>query len=274
MWMGMSIGAAIGAAVGVAMNDVAQGVAMGVALGTAVGAAVAQFWCSAAMRTTILITLALTAQVTVGADKADQMKEAIAKAVVTQELLKDMTYAQVPEKWRTKVEAKSTESITTKLFWRGNQKVLEVLWRKDWTGAKSNMFVAIVFDGHKRIGKIDRAPDTTIHQPKDARLDYSMITTIKDDGRVSVMFTSADGYLQVIEVKDRDTHLMDDIEYTRMAVGSEQIVGPLFEAIDELRTTRPRQNQSKGAEPDGPANGSPPFRAETNRTSSAAGSRR
>ena len=206
------------------------------------------------MRTTFLITLVLTAQLAVGADKGDQLKEAITNAVVTQELLKSMTYDQVPEKWRTKVQEMSTNSLTKKLFWRGNQKVLQVLWRKDWIGTNSNMFVATVYYGDKRIGGIARAPDTTIHQPKDARLDYSMITTIKDDGRVSVMFTGPDGYLQVIEVKDRDTHLMDDIEYTRMAVGIEQIDGPRFEAIDELRTTRPRQEQSKGAEPGGPAN--------------------
>ena len=89
------------------------------------------------MRTIILITLALTAQVTVGADKADTLEEAIAKAVVTQGMLSTLTYAQVPDKWRTKVEDESIEAFTKKVFWRGRDKVLGVLWRKDWTGSKS-----------------------------------------------------------------------------------------------------------------------------------------
>jgi len=65
---------------------------------------------------------------------------------------------------------------------------------------------------------------------------YRLRTTIKDDGRVSVMFNNNRGYLQVIEVKGRQTRLMDDIEYTKMAVGIGQIIPPLWEAIGELRT--------------------------------------
>jgi hypothetical protein len=195
--------------------------------------------CPTAMRVLVLTALALTAQLTFGTDeiaKTNKLKWALVKAKVTQEMLKTLTYDGVPDEWRTKVEDQSTERFTKKVFWRGNDKVLEVLWSKDWTGTRSNMFVATVYDGRRRIGRIDRSDGTTdVTQPKDARVAYNMTTMIKTNGLASVMFSSDGGYLQVVKVSGRDTHLMDDIEYTRFAVGVEQIGGPLFEALDEIR---------------------------------------
>jgi hypothetical protein len=198
--------------------------------------------CRAAVRIIVLTALALSAQLTFGTDeiaKTNKLMWALVKAKVTQETLKTLTYEGVPHEWRAKVEDHCTEKFTKKVFWRGKDKILEVLWSKGWTGTRSNMFVATVYDGGKRIGRIDRSNGTTdVTQPKDARVAYNMTTMIKTNGLASVMFSSDGGYLQVIEVRGRDTHLMDDIEYTRFAVGVEQIVGPMFESLDELRKKR------------------------------------
>jgi hypothetical protein len=184
----------------------------------------------------LLLTLALAPQTSGGGEKAEKFKEAVAKAAVTQEMLSTLTYDQVPDKWRTKVEDKSRDNLTIKGFWRGKEKVLQVLWRKDWTGARSNMFSATVYDGQTQIGKINGLPaEAVITQPKKARDAYNMTTSIKDDGRVLVMLSNDSGYLQVIEVKGRETRPIDDIEYTRMAVGVGQLLPPLWDAIDELR---------------------------------------
>ena len=185
----------------------------------------------------LLLTFALAPQTSGGSEKAEKFKDAVAKAVVTREMLSTLTYDEVPDQWRTKVEDKSRENLTIKVFWRGKDKVLEVLWGKDWTGVRSNMFSATVYDGQTKIGKILGLPgETSTSQPEEARIPYSMATTIKDDGRVSVMFNNKRGYLQVIEVKGRETRLIDDVEYTKMAVGIGQIIPPLWEAIGELRT--------------------------------------
>jgi hypothetical protein len=189
----------------------------------------------------LLITLALAPQPSGGGEKAEKFKDAVAKAAVTQETLSTLTYDKVPDQWRTRVEDKSRDNLTMKVFWRGKDKVLEVFWRKDWGGSRSNMFCANVYDGEKTLGKITGLPgEAVITQPKKTRDASNMLTSIKDGGRVSVMFCNDNGYLQVIEVKGRETRLMDDIEYTKLAVGVGQIIPPLWEAIGELRT-QPRE---------------------------------
>jgi hypothetical protein len=201
--------------------------------------------------TVTLITLAFLLQTSRGGEKADKLKEAVAKTVVTQEMLRTLTYDQVPEEWRTRAEDKVRSNITMKVFWRGKDKVLEVFWRKDWTGARSNMFCATVYDGQQRIGKVVGLPEETCFtQPEAARLPYSMLPIIKHEGRVSLMFRNDRGYLQVIEVKGRGTSLMDDIEYTRMAVGTAQLLPPLWEAINELRTQPTEEPHAKQSAPD------------------------
>jgi hypothetical protein len=194
----------------------------------------------------LLLTLALAPQTSGGGEKAEKFKDAVARAAVTREMLSTLTYDEVPGQWRTKVEDKSRENLAIKVFWRGQDKVLEVLWRRDWTGTRSNMFSATVYHGQTKVGKIFGLPgETSASQPQEARGSYSMTTTIKDDGRVSVMFSNNRGYLQVIEVKGRKTRLMDDIEYTKMVVGVGQIIPPLWEAIGELRTQPKEEPRSR-----------------------------
>lgn len=198
------------------------------------------------------VALALIAQARAADEGSDKFTDAITKGVLTQELLKTMTYDQVPAQWRTKVRDESTTNIAKKVFWRGNQRVLEVFWRKDWVGTNSRMFIANVYSGKQRIGSVNTTPDISISQRRDAPADYSMTTTIKDDGKVSIMFTGPEEYLEVVELKGRDTHLMDDIEYTRMAVGIKQVVGPIFDRMRELRTNS-HPDQTKRADPASPA---------------------
>ena len=184
----------------------------------------------------ILTTLALVPHTSGGAEAAEKFKDAAATAALTQDGLSTLSVEEVPEKWRTKVEDKSTENLTIKVFWRGKNKVLEVLWRNDWTGTRSNMFSATVYDHQTKIGKIVGLPgEAVITQPKEARVAYNVSTVIKDNGRVLLMTSNESGYFQVIEVEGRRTRPMDDIEFTKMAVGVGQILPPLWEAIDELR---------------------------------------
>lgn len=196
--------------------------------------------CYALMRTTTLLALLFTVQLAIGADR---LKAILDTGIVTREKLNTLSGDDVPDKWRTKVEDESTEKYTMKVFFRGNKKILEVLWLKAWTGARSNMLTATVYDGQKRVGKVVRFSDktTSISQPEDSRAAYQMSTSIKDDGKVSVSFASDSGYFQVVEVEGRDTHLIDDLEYTKQAVMLEhamQVVEAIEDEIGEKPTRK------------------------------------
>ncbi len=47
------------------------------------------------------------------------------------------------------------------------------------------------------------------------------------------MITNDKGYFQIIEVKGRESHLMDDLEYTKNALLIEHSLGPLIEAMQD-----------------------------------------
>jgi len=191
------------------------------------------------LRTFMFLALACLAQVTLGAEK---LAEIIEKGIITREVLNTLTYEDVPRKWRTKIQDESTDKYTKKVFYRGKDKILEVLWGKEWTGTKSNIFTATVYDGKKRIGKIICFSDgsTNITQGQ-ARAIYLMNTTITKDGKVTVSFMSDAGYYQSVQVKGRDSCLLDDLEYTKNALMVEKVGKPLLDAIDEEISKSPKK---------------------------------
>ena len=131
------------------------------------------------------------------------------------------------------------------MFSRGKDKVLDLLWSKEWTGAASNLFTGTVFDGTKRIGKIVSFSNgsTSVTQTKDTRTDYDMTTTIQEDGKVSVTFMG-DNYFQNIEIRGRNTRLIDDLEYTKSTVMIERVGRPWVDALeDELGKKKSTRRQ-------------------------------
>ena len=50
-----------------------------------------------------------------------------------------------------------------------------------------------------------------------------MTTFIKKDGQVSVEASNDIGYYEIIEVRGKDTHPMDDLDYTRTVHSNQQI---------------------------------------------------
>jgi hypothetical protein len=106
------------------------------------------------------------------------------------------------------------------------------------------MFVATIYDGDTRISKIARTGDAASILPADAEGGYNQIVSLKDDGTVMIVITHDDGYLEGIEVKGRETNLMDDLEFTKSAISMENIVAPLIESITE-RLDPPDKNRKK-----------------------------
>jgi hypothetical protein len=169
----------------------------------------------------------------ISAAAADKIREAIDKGLVTKEFVNTLTPEDVPAKWCTTISTNTTATYIQKTFARGGQRRLEVMWRKDWVGAKSNMFTATIFDGHKRIGKFINLGETThIPAPKDSR-QFDFATSIKNDGAVSIVITSDTGVFEVIHVKGRDSHLTDDLEFTRTSLLMDGFAKPMVDAMKE-----------------------------------------
>ena len=161
---------------------------------------------------------------------ADRIQELIEKGpIITRKVLDaELSLHDVPDRWKTKIEYESTENTTVKTFFRGKDKVLSVLWgKKDSDGPNARMFSATVYDGQKRICRIIGSPNgsATFQQPKDARLTHSMVTTVNEAGAVSITFYGDNGYHQSIELRGRETRLLDDLEYTKNSVTYQALGG-------------------------------------------------
>src|SRR5262245_1385833 len=100
----------------------------------------------------LIIVLSMTMHLSAG----DKINDAISRGMVTKEFTDTLTHDDVPTKWRTTVTDSDSDRYFKKVFLRGGQKILEVMWSKDWFGARAKMFVATVYDGGERVAKIMR----------------------------------------------------------------------------------------------------------------------
>gem|GEM_PF-5837897 len=169
--------------------------------------------------------------IAVGADT--NIENIVKSGIATRNELDTLTTNDIPENFRVRVECENVQDYTKKVYFRGDQKILEVMWRTNWIGSMSNIFVATIYDGTNKIGNVSSFSDgmVNIMQPRKTRNDYDMITSIKTNGLAKLMFSNDKGYLQIIELKGRETGLMNDLEYTKSATLIEDVGKPLVEAI-------------------------------------------
>jgi len=197
---------------------------------------------SAVVTALIVVGALLLAHVASG---ADEIKRAVEQGLVTKEMLNALTEDDVPKKWRSTSKDESNERYVKKAFSRGGQKVMVVTWNREWTGAKSNNFATTVYHGKKRLCLIMGFTDGTVTvmpQMKDAR-DYNLSTSLNKEGKMSVTIMHDEGYFQTVELRGRDTHLLNDLEYTRGALTISQIAKPLAEAIEDEIEKKPRKGK-------------------------------
>ena len=177
-------------------------------------------------------TLLSVAAINVRGDE-ERVYRALQDGMITTAFLDTLTHDDVPTKWKERVEEEKKDKYFLHHYFRGDRKVLTVTWSADWVEAKAKMFTATVYDGDTRISRISRFGDSSnIFQP-DPEDGYSQIVSLKDDGTVVVVLTNDDGYFEGIEVKGRETNLIDDLEYTKAVVTMEKFVAPLIESITE-----------------------------------------
>lgn len=204
--------------------------------------------------TSIAIATVLTFTVPSVRGEEDRIRKAVENGLVTKAFLETLAHDDVPEKWRERMEEETKDRYFLRTYFRGDKKALTVMWSKDWVGDKAKMFVATVYDGDTRISKITRIGDAASIFPADAESGYKQIVSLKDDGTVMVVITHNDGYLEGIEVKGRETNLMDDLEFTKAAISMEHIVAPLIESItgqldstDKNRKKKDKRNRDNGS---------------------------
>ena len=184
------------------------------------------------MRVLIIIAIIFVVQTVTASDT--NIERVVKEGIATSDEIKTLSTNDIPARWRTRVVDHSAEARAGKIFLRGDERVLEVIWKTDWIGSRSNDFTATVYDGEKVIGKVLAFSDAVnIMQPRKTRNDYDMTTSIKTNGLVKVMFFNDKGYLQIIEIRGRDTRLMDDLEYTKIAMLIDGVGKPLVGAIKD-----------------------------------------
>jgi hypothetical protein len=204
----------------------------------------------------ISIALAvIIAVVTPFAHGEDKIRKAIEDGLVTKAFLDTLTHDDVPEKWRERIEEEEKDKYFLRTYFRGDRKALTVMWAKGWIDDKAKMFVATIYDGETRISKIAHIGDSSSIFPADSDDGYKQIVSLKDDGTVMIVITHENGYLEGIEVKGRESNLMNDLEYTKAAISMESIVGPLLESITEQLDATPKKQKKKDKNRDKPCSG-------------------
>ena len=189
------------------------------------------------MRASIVIMIALGIRAAIGADT--NIEQIVGKGIVIRGESNTLSSNDVPKKFRTRVEDQSADGYTRKGYFRGDEKVLEVEWKTSWTGPMSSVFAATVYDGSNKIGKVMASSDGSINimQPRITRNDYNLITSVKTNGLVELIFSNDKGYLQIIEINGRDTRLLDDLEYVNSAVLIDEVaktpVDPVKEGVKQ-----------------------------------------
>jgi len=165
-----------------------------------------------------------------------KLEALIAHGQRTMEDLEQMSPQDVPEKWRSMTSTSTNDQYTIKEHYRGTAKVLEIRWRSEWVGAASNRFNGTIFDGKRRIGNIVGFADgsTGVMPLAQANPEYQLSTTIKPGGAAEVTVFGPE-YMESIRLCGRDTHLMDDLEYMKAAVITEEVIVPSTEVFkDEI----------------------------------------
>ena len=183
----------------------------------------------------VLLFVLSSTHLTPAAD--DKIRQAVENGVVTGAFLNTLTDDDVPEKWKAQKKPKETDKTFKQVYSRDGVRVLEVMWGKDWTGDKEKMFVATVYRGEKRLTKIVRLGDSTCIICSDAPKGYQVFTSIKDDGTVTVSVTDDESnFFDGVIVKGRDSHPIDDLEYTKAVLaieGFKPLVGLFKDAFEK-----------------------------------------
>ena len=176
----------------------------------------------------------------------EKLRQALENGPVTSDFLKKLTADDVPEKFKTEKETKETGNVITRLYKRGGSQRLRVTWFKDAKGDKKDTFLATVYDGDTRLASIDHASGSTHIVPADDPKGYSVSTTIKDDGQVTVLFMNeANSFLEGVSVRGRDTHITDDLEYTKATLSMNWFIKPLLETLKETVGDSPKEATKK-----------------------------
>jgi hypothetical protein len=176
----------------------------------------------------------------------DKIRQAIDQRLVTSEFLKTLTYDDVPNHWKAQKKIEPSDKYVRIIYSRGEVRLLEILWSNDWTDDKAKMFVATVYRGDKRLSKITHISDATTIWPTNAPKGYQVVTSIKDDGTATVTVTKNDNtFVEGVVLDGRETHLLDDLEYTKTALGLQSVTKPQVKALRNGAGQKAKKSKKK-----------------------------
>lgn len=166
---------------------------------------------------------------------ADRLTDSIQEGLAEKERIDAMTDKDVPEKWRSTVEDQSDDRYVRRLFKRGERKAMVVSWSKRNADAQPGKFSARVLDGDRVVCLISSFSDGSVSiMPMETKgRFYSVITSIRQDGRVLVSISEDTRYIEEIVVDGRATRLIEDLEFTKTAMKMDTILEPLLDGLKD-----------------------------------------
>jgi hypothetical protein len=164
-------------------------------------------------------------------DLPPKLQKAINDGTVTKAFRDSLTDADVPESWATTKRPIKEGKDRSIEFKRGGKLLLKVSWFDPPPRGQERMFAATVYHRDESVVAIMRINNQIVVSPRHKNMDYKVVTSISDDGLLSIRITGPDDWIEVIEVDERNTHPINDLEYTRMKVTMIQLVQPIVDAL-------------------------------------------
>ena len=182
------------------------------------------------------------------ASGADGLTESSQDGLAKKERIDAMTDKDVPEKWRGTVEDQSDELFVRRLFKRGEQKAMVVSWSKRKADEQPGKFSARVFDGDRVVCQIVSFSDGSVNvMPMETKGQfYSVITSIRQDAKVSVVISEGTRYIEEIVIDGRATRLVEDLEFSKTAMKIDTILEPLVDGLlDQVDGIKSEKNPAE-----------------------------
>lgn len=200
------------------------------------------------MKRLLILCLAVAGSTPVHADDSlDKLRAAIDKGISATAVLSKLKPKDVPKEFRSELETLQREKYTVQRYSRGGERRLEVSWNTEWTGAREKYFMAVLYHGKTALMLVGHLGDSSSFTQPTAP-GYELHTNIKDSGEVTLLVENEElGFMEAVELNGRQTHLADDLEYTKAILVQERFLNPLQDALKEAIGATPGQSKKKPA---------------------------
>jgi hypothetical protein len=133
--------------------------------------------------------------------------------------IEKLTKDDIPTEWKTTITQSEDKDFFKKTLNRGKDTVLEISWlKKSHTlkNIKTESFCLIRMTHKKHhVLSVTNNGEEMIIQPSGQKHGYSISTQIEKNGKISLVISGPNEWIEAIELSGIKTTLMNDLEYTK-----------------------------------------------------------